>query len=332
MNTNLEMKVLDAGGRYGIHPTWKLFTGELNYHLFEPDPIESARLTKKYEHRPLEVKVIDQAVAEKNGRLTIHFFRNRAMSSSSVRNPVSPLFKRGMREAEVEVVESIETNAVSIDSYCVNNRLSLDFLKLDTEGSEYHILQGAKKQLQENILGVRCEVSFDYIFDEMPLFSTLHDFMLGQNFYLLNLDYVGKGDNQNDFVKTNGSYGVLITSDAVWMKRPEYLFNSPKERMPSGSAEIQVMKYAAFCLMNNASDVGINILLEARQKHEMDFNRIKDTRLHKFLNSSVHKLFYSLKWQPGQSLSDHQETFFAIFGENMKVMNEFMESDELNPD
>ena len=30
MNTNLEMSVLDARGRYGLHPNWKSFTGELN--------------------------------------------------------------------------------------------------------------------------------------------------------------------------------------------------------------------------------------------------------------------------------------------------------------
>jgi len=92
------------------------------------------------------------------------------------------------------------------------------------------------------------------------------------------------------------------------------------------------MKYAAFCLMNNASDVGISILLEARQKHSMDFDILRDTRLYKFLDISIHKLFYSLKWQPGQSLQNHQDTFFTIFGKQMNVMNEYMESDELNPD
>lgn len=331
MNRNLEIAVLDAGGRYGLHPTWKSFTGELNYHLFEPDPIESARLKNKYERRAAEVKVIDQALAENSGSLTIHFFRNRAMSSSSVRNPVSSLFEKGgQRESEVEIVESIEANAVSIDLYCANNDLAIDFLKLDTEGSEYQILLGATKQLQDNILGVRCEVSFDYIFDGMPLFSTLHDFMLSQNFYLLNLDYDGKGDYQNSFVSANGRYGILTASDAVWMKRPSYLFEFTK--MPSEAAHIQIMKYAAFCLMNNASDVGLSILLEARQKHNADFSIFSDTRLYKFLDISIHKLFYSLKWQPGQSLGDHQETFFEIFGNKMKVMNEFMESDELNPD
>jgi len=330
MNTNLKTTVLDAGGRYGIHPTWKGFSGELDYHLFEPDPIESVRLAKKYEPRSSEIKVVDQAVAENNGTLTINFFRNRAMSSSVVRHPVSALFNDDQRAAEVEVVESIEMKAVSVDSYCDSNDLALDFLKLDTEGSEFQILQGAKKQLQENLLGVRCEVSFDYIFEGMSLFSTLHDFMLGQNFYLLNLDYDGKGDYQNKFVRTNDRYGILTASDAVWMKRPQYLFESNGQN--NESSEIQVMKYASFCLMNNASDVAIDILLDARQKHDMDFAKYQDTRLSKFLDIALHKLFYSLKWQPGQELNEHKETFLTIFGRKMKVMNEYMESEELNPD
>jgi hypothetical protein len=251
------------------------------------------------------------------------------MSSSVVRNPVSSLFK-GERLREVEIVESIETDGVSIDSFCASNNLALDFLKLDTEGSEFQILQGAKRQLQKNILGVRSEVSFDYIFAGMPLFSTLHDFMLGQDFYLLNLDFDGRGDYQNDFVKVSDRYGILTSSDAVWMKRPQHLFAAAGR--VSGEAEARVMKYAAFCLNNNACDVAIDILLKARQEHGLNFDLLKNTRLYKFLDISVHKLFYGLKWQPGQSLAAHQAAFTCIFGKKMKEMNEFMESSELNPD
>ena len=56
------------------------------------------------------------------------------------------------------------------------------------------------------------------------------------------------------------------------------------------------------------------------------------TKLYKFLDISVHKLFYSLKWQPGQSLQEHQEIFEFIFGKKMKVLNQYMESVDLNPD
>lgn len=321
--------VLDAGGRYGLHPTWKPFTGELEYYLFEPDPVESKRLQRKYNHRSDEIKVVGQAVAENNGKLTIHFFRNRAMSSAIARNPVSALFT-GERQREVEIVESVETEAVSVDMFCEEHDLSLDFLKLDTEGNEFQILQGAKKQLLENVLGVRSEVSFDYIFEGMPLFSTMHDFMLSQDFYLLNLDYDGHGDYQNDCVKITERYGILTSSDAVWMKRPKYLYDRPSRFI--GDVEARVMKYAAFCLNNNASDVAIDTLLNARREHSLSFDIIQHTRLYKFLDIAMHKLFYGLKWQPGQSLKAHQEIFSGIFGKKMKEMNEFMESVELNPE
>ena len=329
MKIKVKTTVLDAGGRYGLHPSWKPFTGELEYYLFEPDPIESKRLEKKYSRRSDEVKVIGKAVAEKDGKLTIHIFRNRAMSSAVARNPVSSMFK-GERLHEVDIVKSVEVEAVSIDSFCNNNSLSLDFLKLDTEGSEYQILQGATKQLKQTILGVRCEVSFERIFYGAPLFSTVHDFMLSQDFYLLNLDYDGRGDYQNDFVKINGRYGILTSSDAVWMKRPIHLFEPPSRF--EGDIEARVMKYTGFCLNNNAPDVAIDILLKARRKFELNFDVLRDTRLYKFLNISVHKLFYGLKWQPGQSLRANQKVFFDIFGKKMKEMNEFMESEELNPD
>ena len=321
--------VLDAGGRYGLHPSWKPFTGELEYFLFEPDPVEAKRLAAKYSHRSDEVKVIDLAVAEKNGNLTIYFFKNRAMSSAVIRNPVSSLFK-GKRASEVEIVESIEVEAVSIDSFCKINDLSLDFLKLDTEGNEFQILQGAKKQLKENILGVRCEVAFDYIFEGMPLFSTIHDFMLSEDYYLLNLDYEGRGDYQSNSVNIKERYGILTHSDAVWMKRPKHLFESPDRC--NGNIEVSVMKYASFLLNNNAPDVAIDILLRARRDEGLSFESTQESLLYKFLDISVHKLFYNLKWQPGQSLVENQNIFQKIFGKKMKTMNDFMESEELNPD
>ena len=37
INDLIVTRVIEAGGRYGMHPTWKAFTGELNYFSFEPD-------------------------------------------------------------------------------------------------------------------------------------------------------------------------------------------------------------------------------------------------------------------------------------------------------
>jgi hypothetical protein len=36
--------VIDVGGRYGMHPSWSGFAGDLLYLAFEPDPQEAERL------------------------------------------------------------------------------------------------------------------------------------------------------------------------------------------------------------------------------------------------------------------------------------------------
>jgi len=323
--------VLDAGGRYGLHPNWKSFTGELDYYLFEPDPDEAERLKRKYAQREDEVKVMGVAVAEKPGKLTIDLFRNRAMSTSVRRNPVSALFK-GERQKEVEIMASLGVNSVSVDTFCDERGLNLDFLKLDTEGTEYAILCGAEKQLCGSVLGVRCEVNFEKVFEGMPLFSEIHNYLIDRDFYLMNLDYDGRGENQNDCIAIPGRYGILVCCDAVWMKRQSTIFATPTGISQQDEREALVLKYAAFCLLNHASDVAIDVLLRARREHEMNFERFAGTRLYRFVDLNIQKLFYSLKWQPGQSLRRNQEIYYEIFGSKMKEMNEFMESIELNPD
>jgi len=329
MIKNIETTVIDAGGRYGLHPSWKSFTGELKYFLFEPDHDEASRLEQKYIRRSNEIKVMDCALLDKKGTTRLFLFHNLAMSSCYRRNPVSPLYKNE-RLSQENVVGHRDVQTTSIDSFCEENQISLDFMKLDTEGSEYTILQGAKSQLLHNVLGVRCEVSFDYVFENMPLFSAIHDFMLTHGFFLLNLDYIGKGDYCNEFVEVNGRYGVLIACDGVWLKRSESLFNpiSTHEDL----IEIRVLKYAAFCLNNQASDLAIDILLQGRKNLTLDFNKLNETRLYKFLDIAIHKLFYNLKWQPGQSLEKHKQIYFGIFNKPMMEMHEYNQSLELNPD
>lgn len=320
--------MIDAGGRYGLHPTWKPFTGELHYVLFEPDSAEANRLKQKYEKRAGEVFVEPLALGKRRGTLTVNVFRNRAMSSTAVRRPVSALFT-DERLAEVDVVESIDVETTTIDDYARDHGLEIDFLKLDTEGSEFDILEGAQEQLESHILGVRSEVSFERIFEGGKLFGATHEFLLDRNFFLLNLDYDGRGENQNEFVRIPGKYGVLQAGDGVWLLRKTPLF-------ARGGSEAQraarILKYAAFCLNNFASDVAIDVLLESRRTHHYNFSELAETKLYRHVDTAVHRLFYDLKWQPGQSLRKNEAVYTEIFGREMKKMHEYMQSTDLNPD
>ena len=326
---NSKTTVIDAGGRYGLHPSWKSFSGELRYHLFEPDAAECERLKDKYLKRSDEIIVLNNALDEKDGVLEIDVFMNRAMSSSSVRKPISSLFK-DERLREVEIVERIKVKSRSIDSFSSEKGLRVDFLKLDTEGSEMDILLGATGQISESVIGIRVEVAFDHIFLGKPLFGAISDFLLDKDFFLLNFDYNGRGDYQNEFVNIALKYGILTASDAVFLRRKESVFEM--DEIGGISQAIRILKYAAFCFNNGAPDVGLDILLSARREHGADFEIVNKSMLFNYVDRTVHKFFYSLKWQPGQSLQRHADCYRQIFARDMKVINQYMESIELNPD
>jgi len=325
MTDEIKTIVLDAGGRYGLHPSWKPFTGELLYYLFEPDIEEANRLRQKYENKKEDVIIDDRALNDTGGIVNLNILNNRAMSTSFNRSLKKEYFL-GEKCDEIRVIEKRKVKAVTLDTFCKEKNIRLDFLKLDVEGAEYKILQGGMSQI-ENLLGIRCEVNFDDTFEEASVFSKIHDFLLDKNFFLLNLDYEGKGAYCNEFVKANGKYGILKDCDAVWLKEYGVLFETKKEIL-----EIRILKYAAFCLNNNASDIAIDVLIKAVKKYGVDLNNLNKTRLYKFVDISLHKLFYSLKWQPGQSLEKHKEVYFEIFNKKMKEMHEYNQSIELNPD
>jgi FkbM family methyltransferase len=45
-----------------------------------------------------------------------------------------------------------------MDDWCRESGIYPDFLKIDTEGYDYFVLEGAGALLQKQVLGVRCEV------------------------------------------------------------------------------------------------------------------------------------------------------------------------------
>ncbi len=318
----IETVVIDAGARYGIHPSWKNFGGELRYVMFEPDSAESIRLRLKYQNNS-NIQVVASALGDRNGQQVMHVLRHHGQSSLFMPNSNSSWFAQ-TRPLEAEQVAEYLADITTIDEYCKEHDISPDFLKSDTEGSELLILNGAKEKL-EKMLGVRCETQFEQVFLGAPTFADIFKVLTSHGFTLLNFDYDGRGSPCNKYF-AGRRYGVLTGTDATWVRGVDDVLSWSGDEL---EVVTRAAKYALFCFANGASDVGMQMLLRAGQTHQ--FLRLNGTQLLRYLDISVQRLFYQLLQHPSYAYKELNYVYETLFNRPLKRWHEFFESDDFNP-
>ena len=121
--------VIDIGARYGVHPSWKNFTGEKKFILVEPDKDECKRLKTKYRSHK-DIRIFNNGISDKNEKVILNIFNNPAMSSVLKRKNISPLFWT-TRQKQIKVKKKKTINCQSLDNFIKKNKLVPDFLKID---------------------------------------------------------------------------------------------------------------------------------------------------------------------------------------------------------
>ncbi len=122
--------VLDIGANIGYHTLLASKLGAKVY-AFEPEPETFKLLQKNVEYNNCVAVLINKAVSDKNGTVTLYI------------NPDN----NGGHSLEYKHEKSVEVEAVALDEYFPD--LKPDFIKMDIEGAEYHALLGMKRMLND---------------------------------------------------------------------------------------------------------------------------------------------------------------------------------------
>lgn len=132
----------DIGANIGGYSKLLLENTESNVICFEPLPFVYKKLSANLSNFADRVVLINSGVGAKSEILPIYYNENASVHAS---------FSEGIKQVDyVSNTDSVMVNIVSIDDYCRNNNISkIDFIKIDTEGFEKEVFEGAKNTFEK---------------------------------------------------------------------------------------------------------------------------------------------------------------------------------------
>jgi FkbM family methyltransferase len=214
---------IDVGARGGVHDIVEPFAKYTSVLAFEPDSDECRRLLaiKEVSEPWAEFILEPMALADSKGEAELVLLS--ASTNHSLRAPNLLMTERYQMEKwreigrESLIVETLDN--VIADSYEKQKYVG-EFIKLDTQGSEFEIITGAQKTLLDRTVAVVCEVSFAELYKGQKLFSEVELKMreLGFSFYGFTSMFT-RSKKQLNKLKHRTQERAFYT-DAIFFKDP----------------------------------------------------------------------------------------------------------------
>jgi FkbM family methyltransferase len=170
-------------------------------HAFEPFPSSFEKLKEHFEGA-INVYVNELALSDMNG--TAKFYYNNIETTNSLLESAKTLTSDDFFR---ENNGTIEVETMPLDDYCLRNDIKvIDILKLDVQGGEMKVLEGARQLLKsQSISLILCEVEFIEHYKEQPLYHDIAFFLKGYGYSFYN--FYGSVVNE---------YGELSWADALF--------------------------------------------------------------------------------------------------------------------
>lgn len=166
--------IFDIGANIGeyskslstIFPTANIFS-------FEPSPVtflELQKNTKGY----LNITPVNVGFSDK--------IENRFLYSDEEKSGLASIYNRRLDHLKIKFNRKEKIKLITIDDYCKKNNIKrISFLKIDAEGNEYRILQGASNMIKSRKIDY---IQFEFGGCNIDSKTFIQDF-----YYLLGNDY-----------------------------------------------------------------------------------------------------------------------------------------------
>lgn len=162
-------------------------------HAFEPNPIEYKILVDLYKQNNFRSLTLNQTgLTEKKGTSDFIITNNASMSSfleadiDNYKKHFGSYNEYSSWENNISLQKKITIETETLAEY-FSNKLTIDYLKIDTQGSELLILKGAEQLLQEQRINIiKTEVSSISVYKNQALFSDIDIYLRKHNYTLVD--------------------------------------------------------------------------------------------------------------------------------------------------
>lgn len=177
--------VADIGARGGVESYWEVFGQDIRIVAFEVDAEECARLNEGNDRR---VRYLPHALGHDIGPRTLYVANH--SPSSSFHKPNPAYHARYLDRSNLETLREITVQTTTLPvALAANGIPTPDFIKIDVEGAELEILQGAAEVMRSpDMLGLVTEVRFTSASSGCPLFWEMERYAREVGLELYDLD------------------------------------------------------------------------------------------------------------------------------------------------
>lgn len=247
-----QVTLVDVGAAGGVHDRWNLLGDKLRVIGFEPDVREFERLPKNANQVWLNTALYaDDRVH--------HLHLTRYQTNTSLLEPNRRVIEAlCYRVEDFDILKTVPLKCERLDDVLERERLVVDALKLDTQGTELYILQGAARSLEQDIFAIETEVEFVRLYEKQPLFTDVDQYLRAKGFGLIDYGNIAfmKGGHS---VGVGGAKGQMVSADALYFKRLDQIAGF---LMPNDLDRLERIIMA--CLVYGYSDYAIEICWEAK--------------------------------------------------------------------
>ena len=232
--------IIDVGARDGISPMFYPAASLCDVVGFEPDRAEAQRLqdASNGSSRFKSLTYLPWALGETDQERILNLCRSGGVSSFY--RPNRAFLDRFPDASRFDIMRTISVPVRSLDSLvkdpAVRMPPSIDFIKIDTQGSELDILRGARQTLHQ-IMAIEVEVLFGPLYEGQPFFRDVDRFLSEQGFTLFKL-------KRSEWVRgpytrhPHLSAGQLVFGDAFYLKNP---FEAAGRGMPEDAHQAEAL-------------------------------------------------------------------------------------------